>query len=205
MVIRKDFQKLKIALEYLLLWKDYMRALSALEFAKSLHNGYRKDWVTPEFQHQVEICLYILTLKWITNEEDYICTALLHDTREDYDITHEEIENRFGANVANAVELLTKKYRWKIKKYDEYFEALSKNKYASIVKWADRINNLSSMVWVFTKEKQLSYVNEVEKYFLPMLKGARRNFPELTFAFFNIETMLREQINPFSESKDIDQ
>jgi len=51
------------------------------------------------------------------------------------------------------------------------------------------------MVGVFTLEKQSSYIDEVEKYFLPMLKQARKNFPEQVDAYLNVETMLNQQVS----------
>jgi hypothetical protein len=73
---------------------------------------------------------------------------------------------------------------------------------ASIVKGADRVHNVNSMVGVFTKEKQARYAGEVEKYFLPMLKQARKNFPEQLDAYFNIMHMLRSQVNLLKGSLD---
>lgn len=98
----------------------------------------------------------------------------------------------FWYEIANSVEKLTKKFNWVKKSYEHYFEELGEDEIASIVKWADRINNINTMVWVFSKEKQLEYIKEVEEYFLPMLKKARKNFVENVHAYFNIETMLKQ-------------
>lgn len=186
----KNFQKLKIALEYQLIGKGYLKALKAFNIARSYHSWTRKDGVTPEFQHQIEIALYLMTLKDVPNLEEVITSALLHDIREDYGIEDSYIRVEFGNEVADAVEKLTKKFRGYEKDKKTYFEELSKCAIASIVKGADRIHNVNSMVWVFSPEKQLSYVSEVREYFLPMLKKARKNFPEQTFAYLNVETVL---------------
>ena len=187
------FDKLKIALKYQLISKNYIRALKAFNLAKQYHSGMRKDWVTPEFQHQLEIAHYLLTLRGVQNEEDVLCSALLHDIREDYDIEHDVIVKDFWFEVANAVEALTKKFKGDNKSYKNYFHQMSRNPIASLVKGVDRINNINSMVWVFTPTKQLEYVRMVDEYFLPMLKSARENFPEQTYAYLNIETVLRSQ------------
>ena len=189
------FEKMKIALRYYLYWKQFNKALEAFEFWLKHHKWTRKDWVTPEFHHQIEICHYLITLKWLWEfEEQLLVAALLHDIREDYWIEHFEIEDKFWRNSAETIERLTKKFKWTKKAYEDYFEELSKDLIASIVKWADRVNNAWNMVWVFNKEKQLSYVNEIEVYFLPMLKQARRNFPNQAHAYFNIETVLAQQV-----------
>lgn len=188
------FEKTKIALEYYLIGKEYFNALKAFQLAREYHVGTRKDGITPEFNHQIEICHYILTLKDIVNQENAICTALLHDIREDYEIEHSVIESMFGADVADAVELVTKKFKGVNKSYENYFDSISWNEIASIVKGADRINNVSTMIGVFSDKKQLEYVSEVETFFLPMLKKARKNFPKQTYAYLNMETLLRQQV-----------
>lgn len=50
------------------------------------------------------------------------------------------------------------------------------------------------MVGTFTKEKQLSYTEETEKFVLPMLKTARRNFPEQESVYENEKLLLKSQI-----------
>lgn len=190
-----NYEKLKIALEWQLIGLWYNKALKAFNLAKKYHNWLRKDWVTNEFKHQVDICLYLLTLKVDNSEmEDLITSALLHDIREDYGIEHVYINDNFWNKIATSVEKLTKKFNNIKKPYDLYFDELANDYLASLVKWADRINNISTMVWVFSTTKQLEYVKEVEVYFLPMLKKARKNFPENTLAYLNIETILKQQV-----------
>lgn len=53
---------------------------------------------------------------------------------------------------------------------------------------------------VFSKEKQVSYINEVEKFFLPMTKETSYNFPEKISAYFNIKHVLKSQIRLISLS-----
>ena len=189
------YEKKFLALKYFLLGRNYYVALRALEFARQYHRGTRKDQVTPELAHQIEICLYIMTLRDVKDEETTLAVALLHDIREDYEISAEEITLKFGKKIADAVWLLTKKFKGNKKDLPSYFEAISKDPIASIVKGADRIHNLNSMVGVFTKEKQIQYVAEVEQYFLPMIKQAKYLYPEQSPAYFNILDMLKNSIH----------
>jgi (p)ppGpp synthase/HD superfamily hydrolase len=186
----KPFQKLNIALKYSLQGMNFIRAMKAYQMWKDYHTGVRKDWTTPEFQHQIEIALFIMTLKDVKNLEDVLIVTMLHDIREDYWVPDSEIRKIFWNEIAESVEKLTKKFRWSEKDKDYYFTELSTDPVASIVKWADRINNVNSMIWVFSEEKQRSYADEVKKYFLPMLKKARENFPEQSYAYQNMETYL---------------
>ena len=202
----EQFQKLKIAMRYWLLGmseKDpmYMVALKAMEYAAEFHRNTRKDGITPEYMHQMEIAHYVRTLhNSILYPAETIAATFLHDVAEDYDVGFEEIREKFGDIITNAVILLTKKHRGEKKTYDIYFGGMSKNPIASIVKGSDRINNLQSMIGVFTVEKQKSYIQEVETYFLPMLKQARRSFPEQEMAYENIKLMLESQCELISAS-----
>jgi (p)ppGpp synthase/HD superfamily hydrolase len=188
------YQKLFIALRYYLLGKEYYSALKALDYGQTHHTGLRKDGKTKEFQHQVEIALFLTTLKNLKNEEVALTSALLHDVVEDYDVSPEEIKSMFGSEVSEIVWLLTKKYKNQEKEKKQYFEDLAKNPIASIVKGSDRIHNVQSMVGVFSTEKQKSYIKEVEDMFLPMIKRAKYFCPEQSAAYFNIEHMLKSQI-----------
>ena len=187
------FTKLYIALKGRLLGLGYYKALIALEKAKEIHNGLRKDGETPEFQHMLEIALHITSLKGIVRLEDTIICALLHDTLEDYPelVSEQWILETFGAGILRTLQFLDKT-RWK--DYGVYFGQLALDEIGSIVKLCDRVNNFQSMNrGKFSREKQLSYAQEVLDYFLPMAKRARKLFPHLADAFYNIEFMLKSQ------------
>jgi (p)ppGpp synthase/HD superfamily hydrolase len=188
------YNKLFISLKYYLVGRRYHTALKCLTFARSYHTGTRKDGVSPELMHQVEIALYITTLKDIVDEELVLCAALLHDIVEDYNISLVEMEAKFGRELTQIVWLLTKKDRKIVKDPFQYFDEIAKDRVASIVKGADRIHNVQSMIGVFSTEKQKKYVQEVKDHFLPMIKRAKDNFPEQTAAYFNIENLLKVQI-----------
>jgi len=195
-----QFEKLSIALKYYLRGRGYTRALEALRFSKKKHDGLRKDKVTPEVQHQIEIALYITTLKDVRNEEVAICVALLHDVIEDTDTGFDEILNRFGPEVAKSVWLISKKVNGKPKYAAEladnsYYKDCADDVHASLVKGCDRIHNINSMGGVFDKEKQLRYVAEVEEHFLPMIRKAEGLFPDQLAAYLNVKHMLKSQMN----------
>lgn len=194
------FEKKLLTLRQQLVGARYFHALAALEFAHRFHTGLRKDGVTPEFQHQIEIALFALTLPDLMFREEVIATILLHDVREDYDITDREIRDLFFHNaefaerVARAVENMTKVFRGVKKDEAMLFEAMSQDPIASIAKGCDRMHNLQSMVGVFKLSKQKDYIQEVHDLFLPMLKKARRLFPHQVNAYENIKHILQSQI-----------
>jgi (p)ppGpp synthase/HD superfamily hydrolase len=126
--------------------------------------------------------------------ERCITDSFLHDTVEDKDISLSEIEDKFGLEISQDVNLLSKVVEQVEKPLSVYFKQLETNPYSSIVKGADRANNHQSMVGVFTTEKQVSYISETETLIIPMLKIARRSFPEQEAAYENIKYMLTSQI-----------
>jgi len=177
-----------------MLGKEFFKAVEALEYAAKYHTGMRKDGVTPEFHHQISIGHYVRTLPNLRNQELALISAILHDVVEDYDVSAEVLEAKFGKEVAESVLLLSKKYKGVKKSTSDYYRAMETNSVASIVKGADRIHNFQTCSGVFTCEKQLLYISECETYILPMLKEARNNFPDQELAYENIKHALKGQI-----------
>ena len=192
--------KREISLRYFLQGAEYFTALEAMEFAQRYHTGVRKDGVTPEFDHQISIAHYVRTLRHqLVQPELTLCVVMLHDVREDYGVSDEEIRKRFGDPVARAVDAMTKTFRGQVRPEQLVFEQIAADPLASVAKGADRIHNLNSMVGVFSKAKQLSYVSESEEYFLPMLKKARRLHVRQEAAYENIKLMIMSQIDLIKE------
>ena len=81
-------------------------------------------------------------LHTITEDIDIICAAYLHDTLEDTATTYEELKKEFGQRVADLVLELT--HEGKKDEFGYYFPRL-KSKDAIIIKFADRLSNLSRM------------------------------------------------------------
>ena len=67
------------ALRYWLQGREYYRALRVLDWAEPYHGGLRKDNVTPTFNHQTEITLFISRLPGLLHREDTIITGIIHD------------------------------------------------------------------------------------------------------------------------------
>lgn len=194
------YQKVSITLKSYLKGKGFNKALEAFEFGRENHSklgtGFRKDGITPNFQHQIEICLFLTTLKEVADEETVIIAGLLHDVREDAHIEDEVIAHKFGRKAADAVEKLTKEFKGIKKSPESYFDILATCPIASLVKLADRIHNFSSMVGVFTIPKQEHYVFEVKEYFLPLVKKARNNFPHQHMSYHAMGTFLKCMCKP---------
>jgi len=165
------FQKHEIALRYFLLGAGWHRAVAAMDYAKAIHTGTRKDGYTPAFAHQVAIANYLRTLMvpahspdqrltryaGVIYPEETLCAVFLHDTREDGGVSHDEIlqiflahghdaqTRDFAARTADAVEYATKKFRGTVKDKDAYFAAIAACPITCLVKGGDRVHNFQTM------------------------------------------------------------
>jgi (p)ppGpp synthase/HD superfamily hydrolase len=186
--------KLRIAIKYWLHGKGYSNAVRAMEVAAEYHTGLRKDKSTPEFHHQVCIASYIRTLPALLHTEDTLCTAFLHDLVEDYNVDLGRIEAKFGKVVRESVALMSKKVNGYVADPKSYYMNMRNNPIASVVKGADRMHNFQTMPGVFTPDKQRQYIQECTDYILPMLKAAKKNFPEQEPAYESVKHVLLSQI-----------
>lgn len=165
----------------------YSQVVKAILFAEEVHSGMRKDDVTPEFYHQLSILGRALSLhKLLIDPIQVYMAILLHDCPEDYPHTIKLVKDKFPEHADNAISL--SKYSYIHKDYQapeviaktmtEYMDEMAASPVLSVAKLLDRIHNLSTMLGVFSDEKVLRYLEDVKIYFLPMLKKAKRSFPE---------------------------
>ena len=99
------------------------------------------------------------------NSDLSIKCAILHDTIEDTKLTIEEVENRFGKNVANGVLALTKKEQddtVKDKMLDSLARIKKQPKEVWAVKMADRICNLYAPPFYWSNDKKKAYLDEAK-------------------------------------------
>lgn len=186
--------KERIALRHWLLGREFYKAAEAMTYAEGHHDGLRKDGVTEEFNHQVRIALYTMTLvPHLLHPEATLTTVFLHDVCEDYDVEFAEIEDHFGAQVADATHAMTKVHKGIKRDPNEVKAAQEACPIASVVKGADRIHNQSTMAGVFSAAKISEYLSETNEYILPMLKVARRTFTSQDLAYQNERQVLRTQ------------
>lgn len=107
----------------------------AVIFAATKHAGQKRKNGEPYFYHLIKTAELVKQAGFGT---DYQIAALLHDTLEDTDTQKEELEV-FGKDVVKAVYLVTRK---KGQKESDYVEGILSDHMASVVKNADKINNL---------------------------------------------------------------
>lgn len=73
----------------------------AAQFAACAHDGMlRKGTNVPYITHPMEVAAIVAAL---TDDEEILAAALLHDVMEDCGVTEQELSQRFGARVAQMV------------------------------------------------------------------------------------------------------
>lgn len=189
-----EYKKLKVAFRYWLLGMaehnaGYYRAVQALDLAEKYHEGLRKNG-RHEFSHQITICQYLRTLhRYFILPEQVFIVALLHDTYEDYPESETEIRALFEDEFS-MIRRISKVRDGKPIPYKQYFGEMSECMVCSLVKGVDRLANISTMLTVFSPGKQQEYLEEIDRWFFPMIKDARRLFPQQEPAYENIKSAL---------------
>ena len=128
--------------------------ISALEYARMKHFGQKddtgRDYFTAHIAQVVDI------VRQVTQDPEIIAAAYLHDTIEDTNATLHELNQLFGSRVASLVYELTKE--GKKDGYGYYFPRL-KSRDAILIKFADRLSNLSRME-SWSQSRQSHYISK---------------------------------------------
>lgn len=151
----------------------YFDLRRAVLFAEKVHNGSRKDG-SKEFSHQLEMLAFALNLhSLLTKPYEVYISIVLHDLYEDYPQHLQEVRQNFPDEEEYAIRLSKYKDRT-INPYQSYFDAIAECEVCSVVKAIDRYHNLSTAPGVFSTTKIMEYCEEVETYFIPMLRKAKQ-------------------------------
>lgn len=123
--------------------------IKAWEFAKEKHGDQKDDCGGDYFNEH--ICMVVEILKEVTWDPSTLACGFLHDTLEDTNTTYEELVENFGQKIADLVNEVTQE--GKKDQIGYYFPRLH-SLGAIMVKFADRLSNLSRMGAWDEKRKQ---------------------------------------------------
>lgn len=140
-----------------------------------MHEGQtRKDKVTPYISHPIRVTSL---LRSAGVHDDYLLSAaVLHDVIEDCKVTSGMLKDiGFCEETIDIVYLVSKR---KAQNVEDYYELIKDNEKAILLKLADRCHNLSTMAGIFTVAGMEKYIEETEKYILPLGKYARKCYPQ---------------------------
>lgn len=122
----------------------------AFVYALEKHRGQLDDEGKDYFQ--AHILQVVAILKCVTSTPSTIAAAYLHDVVEDCGVTYDELVSEFGKKIADLVMEVT--HDGKKDDYGYYFPRLHSRE-AILIKFADRLSNLSRMgAWDEKRVKQ---------------------------------------------------
>ncbi|PAX52273.1 RelA/SpoT family protein [Brunnivagina elsteri] len=144
----------------------------AFRFAYELHQGQYRKSGEPYICHPVAVAGL---LRDLGGSAAMIAAGFLHDVVEDTEVTIEEIEQRFGAEVRCLVEGVTKlsKINFKSKtegqaeNFRRMFLSMAKDIRVIVVKLADRLHNMRTME-VMSEESRRRNALETRDIFAPL-------------------------------------
>ncbi len=122
----------------------------AYNFSKEAHKGQKRISGDDYFVHPVGVAEILIKLRADTAT---ICAALLHDVPEDTKVTIKEIEEKFGKEIEDLVQGMTKfkkitfikKEDYKAENYRKILLASSRDIRVMLIKLADRLHNMRTL------------------------------------------------------------
>lgn len=112
----------------------------ARDFAIRKHKGQKDDIGEDYFEAHIAVVAEIISV--VTQDPNIISAAYLHDVLEDTNTTIDELRDEFGEKVSNLVLEVTQEGQKDSHGY--YFPRL-KTKEGIMIKFADRLSNISRM------------------------------------------------------------
>jgi GTP pyrophosphokinase len=148
---------------------DTTEVIKAYNFAEQAHRGQFRKSGEPYFIHPIEVSLILAELEM---DEHTIIGSLLHDVVEDTEVTREEIEKMFGADVALLVDGVTKlgkiHYESKEERQAENLRkmllAMAKDVRVILIKLADRLHNMRTLKFMTDAKKKEKAAETLEIY-----------------------------------------
>jgi len=154
------------------LQEDIDEIKRAFEYASSKHEGQYRASEEPYIIHPVEVAKILAEFKADTPT---IVASLLHDVLEDTEVTAEELEKEFGADVVKLVNGVTKlgKLEFKSKEdrqaenFRKMFVSMAEDVRVILLKLADRLHNMRTLNHM-PLQKQKRIAQETLEIFAPL-------------------------------------
>lgn len=144
----------------------------AYVFASQAHEGQTRESGEAFIRHPLEVAGILADMEL---DVESIVAALLHDVVEDTGVTREEIEARFGREIANLVDGVTKLSRipYQSKELQQaeslrkMFLAMAEDLRVILIKLADRLHNMRTLRHV-AEERQRRCARETLEIYAPL-------------------------------------
>ncbi|MCX7302477.1 MAG: bifunctional (p)ppGpp synthetase/guanosine-3',5'-bis(diphosphate) 3'-pyrophosphohydrolase [Rhodobacterales bacterium] len=187
----------------------------AWAFAETMHQGQMRQSGEPYFTHPVAVARILAEQQM---DDATIVTALLHDTIEDTKASYSEIEERFGHEIAELVDGVTKltnlqlnsKETKQAENFRKLFMATSRDLRVTLVKLADRLHNMRT-IKSMRPEKQAQKARETMDIYAPLagrmgMQWMREELEDMAFRVLNPEarnSIIRRFITLQRETGDV--
>ena len=147
----------------------------AYVYAMVKHGSQKRHSGDPYFAHPIQVAGILTEYKL---DAATIVAGLLHDTIEDTEATREEIEEKFGVQIADLVEGVTKLSKLEIQSEEnkqaqnlqKFILAMSRDVRVLLVKLADRLHNMRTLSHVPSKEKRRRIALETLEIYGPLAR-----------------------------------
>ncbi len=164
----------------------------AYVYAMTAHGKQFRASGDPYFAHPLEVAAILTDLKL---DVPTIVTALLHDTIEDTLVTFDDLKEKFGDEIANLVDGVTKLSQLEVfserTKQAENFRklmlAITSDVRVLLVKLADRLHNMRTLGYIDKQDKRRRIAQETVDIYAPLagrigMQNMREELEDLAFA-----------------------
>ncbi len=169
---------------------------AAYDYGGQMHEGQYRRSGEPYFTHPVAVASILAEMRL---DDQTIVTALLHDTIEDTKSTYAEVSERFGDQIAEMVDGVTKLTNLQLssseakqaENFRKLFMAMSKDLRVILVKLSDRLHNMRT-IKAMRAEKQVQKARETMDIYAPLagrmgMQWMRDELEDLGFSVLNPE------------------
>ncbi len=143
--------------------------LSAYEFAKEAHEGQKRKSGEPYIIHPISVATMLVEMGMDT---DTVAASLLHDVVEDTEVSLQQVQSKFGQDVAKLVDGVTKlgllplttKEEQQAENIRKMLLAMSQDIRVVIIKLADRLHNMRTLDYVGEQKQRDKSLETMEVY-----------------------------------------
>ena len=170
--------------------KKVKQVNQAYNFACEAHSGQYRSSGDPYVTHPIAVASILSSFRM---DEDSLSAAMLHDVIEDTGIPKSVIEKKFNKEVANLVDGVSKLDKLSISSRTEaeaenlqkMVLAMSKDIRVIVVKLADRLHNMRTLLYL-NRKKQLKIAKETLEIYAPIahrigMNNVYRELEDLAF------------------------
>ena len=174
--------------------EDVALIQSALDFSHAAHAGQLRESGAPYVTHPIAVARILTPLHLDVHA---ITAALLHDVAEDTSVSIEQISTRFGKQVADLVDGLSKidKLQFETKEdaqaenFRKMLMAMARDVRVILIKLADRLHNMRTLGSV-SKEKSERIAHETMDIYAPIanrlgLNNVYQELEDLSFKYLH--------------------